>query len=75
MDGLFNLIIAINAPGIFLSQPTTEINASYDIPETTDSIESAIKSLEGREYLIPSVPIEIPSLIPIVLKIRGTATL
>ena len=43
------------------------------MPLTTDSIESAIISLEGSEYFIPFVPIEIPSLIPIVLKISGTA--
>ena len=41
--------------------------------ENTDSIESAISSLDGREYFIPLVPIEIPSLMPIVLKINGTA--
>ena len=28
-------------------------------------------SLDGNEYLIPGVPIEIPSLTPIVLKING----
>lgn len=33
----------------------------------TVSIESAIRSRDGRENLIPSVPIEIPSLTPIVL--------
>jgi hypothetical protein len=31
---------------------------------TTLSIESAIISLDGKEYLIPGVPIEIPSEIP-----------
>ena len=39
-----------------------------------DSIESAIMSLDGREYFIPLVPMEIPSLIPIVLNINGTAS-
>ena len=29
-------------------------------------------SLEGSEYLIPRVPIDIPSLTPIVLKINPT---
>ena len=38
---------------------------------TTVSMESAMISLDGKEYLIPLVPIEIPSLTPIVLKIRG----
>ena len=35
---------------------------------TTVSIESAIISLEGKEKRIPGVPIEIPSLTPMVLK-------
>jgi len=38
----------------------------------TVSIESAIKSLEGNEKRIPGVPIEIPSLTPMVLKISPT---
>ena len=38
---------------------------------TTVSMESAMISLDGKEYLIPLVPIEIPSLTPIVLKIRA----
>ena len=59
---------------MFLSHPTTAIIASYDIAETTVSIESAIKSREGREYLIPEVPIEIPSLTPMVLKINATSS-
>ena len=33
-------------------------------------MESAITSLEGSEKRIPGVPIEIPSLTPIVLKIK-----
>ena len=37
---------------------------------TTVSMESAIISLEGNEYRIPGVPIEMPSLTPIVLKIN-----
>jgi len=40
---------------------------------TTVSIESAIISLEGKEYRIPGVPIEIPSLTPMVLKINPVA--
>ena len=42
---------------------------------TTVSIESAIISLEGKEKRIPGVPIEIPSLTPIVLKISPTTSL
>ena len=64
--------MAINAPGIFLSQPTTVTTPSYDIACTTVSTESAITSREGSEKRIPGVPIEIPSLTPIVLKIKPT---
>ena len=39
---------------------------------TTVSTESAITSLDGRENRIPGVPIEIPSLTPIVLKTNPT---
>ena len=39
---------------------------------TTVSIESAIISLEGSENRIPGVPIEIPSLTPIVLNTNPT---
>ena len=35
-------------------------------------MESAIISLEGKENLIPGVPIDIPSLTPIVLNISPT---
>ena len=38
---------------------------------TTVSIESAMTSLETREYFIPSEPIEIPSEIVIVLNITA----
>ena len=64
--------MAMTEPGMFLSQPTTATIPSYDIPPITVSIESAIKSLEGNEKRIPGVPIDIPSLTPMVLKIRPT---
>ena len=54
-------------PGIFLSQPPIATNPSIHSQPTTVSIESAITSLETIEYFIPSVPIEIPSEIVIVL--------
>ena len=55
-----------------MSQPTTVTTPSYDIAWTTVSIESAIISLEGSEKRIPGVPIDIPSLTPMVLKIKPT---
>ena len=70
--GRFNLPIAITEPGIFLSHPTTAKTASYHWALTTVSIESAITSLETKENRIPSVPLEIPSLTPIVLNIKPT---
>ena len=56
-------------PGIFLSHPPIVKNPSKPSQPTTVSIESAMTSLETREYLIPLVPIEIPSDTVIVLKI------
>src|SRR5687768_4330077 len=67
MDGRFRRPIAIRQPGMFLSQPGREMLASYHCADITVSIESAIKSRDCREYDIPSVPIEMPSLTPIVL--------
>ena len=42
-------------------------------PLQTVSIESAMTSRDTKEYFIPSVPIEIPSLIVIVPNIWGMA--
>ena len=42
---------------------------------TTVSMESAITSREGNENRIPGVPIEMPSLTPIVLNIKPTTPL
>src|SRR3989338_6882738 len=60
--------MAMMEPGIFLSQPGTATRASYHWAPITVSIESAMMSLDWREYFIPSVPIEMPSLTPMVLK-------
>ena len=60
--------MAMRHPGMFLSQPGIATRASYHCACMTVSIESAITSREGSEKLIPSVPIEIPSLTPMVLK-------
>ena len=54
-------------PGIFLSQPPIATTASKPSQAATVSIESAITSRDTREYFMPSVPIEIPSEIVIVL--------
>ena len=59
--------IAIRQPGMFLSQPGIATMPSYHWACITVSIESAMMSREGSEKLIPSVPIEIPSLTPMVL--------
>ena len=69
--GRFSRNIAITQPGIFLSHPPNATNASKPSHPTTVSIESAITSRETKEYFIPSVPIEIPSEIVIVLKITA----
>ena len=67
MEGLFNLARPIRQPGIFLSHPPIATTPSKDWHPTTVSIESAITSRETNEYLIPRVPIDIPSEIVIVL--------
>ena len=53
---------------MFLSQPGSATSASYHCAPITVSIESAIRSRDGSEKLMPSVPIEMPSETPIVLK-------
>ena len=65
--------MAIMPPGIFLSQPPMTITPSMRAALQTVSMESAMTSRETREYFIPSVPIEIPSLTVIVPKICGMA--
>ena len=59
--------IAIRQPGMFLSQPGMATRPSYHCACITVSIESAMTSRDGSEKLIPSVPIEMPSLTPMVL--------
>ncbi len=53
---------------MFLSQPGITMHASYHWAHITVSIESAMRSRNCSEKLMPSVPIEIPSETPIVLK-------
>ena len=59
---------AIRQPGMFLSQPPIATKPSMPSQPTTVSMESAITSRETSEYFIPSVPIEIPSEMVMVLK-------
>ena len=60
------------APGMFLSQAATTDNPSIPSVKQTVSIESAITSRLTSEPFIPSVPIDMPSLIVIVPNINGT---
>ena len=59
--------MAIRQPGMFLSQPGIATRPSYHWACMTVSIESAMMSRDGSEKLMPSVPIEMPSLTPMVL--------
>ena len=59
------------APGIFLSQPPMQRTASMLAPRQTVSMESAITSRLIREHFMPSVPMEMPSLIVMVPNICG----
>ena len=69
--GMFMRAMAISAPGMFLSHPPTASTPSTHCALHTVSIESAITSRETREYFIPSVPMEMPSLTVIVPKVWG----
>ena len=61
----------MTAAGIVLSQPTTQTSPSMRWPRTTSSIESAISSRLISDAFIPSVPIDTPSEIEIVLNSIG----
>jgi len=65
--------IANMAPGIFLSQPPIASKPSILWALQAVSIESAITSRLTREYFIPSVPIDMPSLTVMVPNIWGMA--
>ena len=71
--GMFIRAIAIIAPGMFLSQPPMAITPSMLWAPQAVSIESAMTSRETREYFIPSVPIEMPSLTVMVPNTWGMA--
>ena len=65
--GILSRMLAINIPGVILSQLLMQTIASALWAFTIYSTLSAIRSREGREYNIPSCPIAIPSSIAIVL--------
>src|SRR5439155_15846772 len=69
--GRLSRAMAINEPGMFLSQPPMATNPSMPAQPTTVSIESAMTSRETREYFIPSLPMEMPSEIVMVLKMMA----
>ncbi len=60
--------MAMTVPGMFLSQPGKAISPSYHWAPMMVSMESAMRSRDWSEKLMPSVPIEMPSLTPTVLK-------
>eukprot|EP00427_Karlodinium_veneficum_P019594 CAMPEP_0169127732 /NCGR_PEP_ID=MMETSP1015-20121227/36178_1 /TAXON_ID=342587 /ORGANISM="Karlodinium micrum, Strain CCMP2283" /LENGTH=91 /DNA_ID=CAMNT_0009191561 /DNA_START=270 /DNA_END=545 /DNA_ORIENTATION=- len=66
-DGLFMRSIPITQPGMFLSHPGIVTKASYHCAPMTVSILSAMISRDGKEYIMPFVPIEMPSETPTVL--------
>src|ERR1017187_2653168 len=62
----------MTVPGIVLSQPDSATTPSNKYPRANSSIESAIISRLISEHFMPSVPIEMPSEIAMVLHSRGT---
>ena len=64
--------IAMSAPGMFLSHAATTISPSILSPKQTVSMESAITSRLTRDAFMPSVPMEMPSLMVIVPNMKGT---
>ena len=69
--GTFTLAAAIRRPGTFLSQLGIITRASNWCASAIHSVESAIKSLVTREYLIPTCPMAIPSQTAIAGKTTG----
>ena len=63
---------AIRCPGTILSQDGISTIPSNACARTMISIESAISSLDGIGYLMPSWFIAMPSHIPMVLNSNGT---
>ena len=63
----------IMPPGMFLSQPPITSTPSIHWPPTQVSTQSAMTSRETRLYFMPSVPIDMPSLMVGVPKTCGLA--
>src|SRR3989344_7873800 len=70
-EGMLSLPIAMRQPGMFLSQPPMATRPSNLSASETNSMESAITSQLGREYFMPGVPMDMPSLTVIVLNMIG----
>src|SRR2546425_5465318 len=68
---MFSRARAMAAAGMVLSQPTIMTNASKEWPRATSSMESAITSRLTSDARIPSVPIETPSEMAMVLNSMG----
>src|ERR1017187_238347 len=62
----------MTVPGIVLSQPDSATTPSNKYPRAKSSIESAMISRLMSEHFMPSVPIEMPSEIAMVLHSSGT---
>src|SRR5437868_6428775 len=60
--------MAMIESGMFLSQPPIETKPSMPAQPTTVSMESAMTSRDTSEYFIPSLPMEMPSEMVMVLK-------
>ena len=71
MAGMSNLAAAISMPGVTLSQFEIITRPSSLWAWIIISTESAIISLDGREYRIPSCPIANPSHTAMVLNSKG----
>ena len=69
--GRFSRAIAMTMAGIVLSQPEMPTKPSKRWPRTTSSTESAMVSRLMSEAFMPSVPIEMPSVMEIVLNSIG----
>ena len=72
ITGMLILRAAINIPGVILSQFDIQTIASAQCAFTIYSTLSAIRSLLGRLYSMPSCPIAIPSSTAIVLNSLAT---
>src|SRR6185436_6333735 len=73
MAGMFMRRMPIMAPGRFLSQPPMASTPSMNWLCVAVSMASAITSRDTREYFIPSVPMEMPSVTVMVPNICGMA--